>query len=410
MRILFISHFFPKGTRPMVPWAFDLVKSVHDQPDVELLAVSPTPYVPRLFGRLGFKRALSECPAEATLDGMRVLYPRWVSNCGGYGQLSFKHPHIPVWLNQKVLGGALQRICRQWKPDVLWGYFAVPTGVLMRDLKHRLGIPYVASEHSPGQMRMTLTLPRRLKMVRAVATEAAAWHAVGNNLGDLMKQIAPSAKIAVIENGAARIPNTMVAEADSQRARARLRIVSVGYFFPGKNIPLLIRGFANVAGRHHSAELLIVGDGMDLPRIKRTIEETNMQDRVCLLGSLPHDQTLREMASADIFALTSDIESFGTVLGEAASAGKPLIWTDGMGIASVLRSGVDGFCIRVGSLEDLTNALNRLLESAELRRQMGASAKELYESNLTWYHSGQRIAELLRGVVREHERISAVRG
>lgn len=79
---------------------------------------------------------------------------------------------------------------------------------------------------------------------------------------------------------------------------------------------------------------------------------------------------------ADLFVLPTRDEAFGMVFQEAAAAGLASIGTRLNAVPEIVHDGASGFLVAPGDREGLTRALNQLIASAELRREMGARARD----------------------------------
>jgi glycosyltransferase involved in cell wall biosynthesis len=97
------------------------------------------------------------------------------------------------------------------------------------------------------------------------------------------------------------------------------------------------------------------------------------------------DATRRDMLAAlDVLALPSRTESFGIVFPEAWANGKPVVGADAGAIPDLVQDGVNGLLTHFGDVEGLANALARLLNDAELARQLGAAGQALALARYTW--------------------------
>jgi glycosyltransferase involved in cell wall biosynthesis len=79
---------------------------------------------------------------------------------------------------------------------------------------------------------------------------------------------------------------------------------------------------------------------------------------------------------ADIFVLPTRDEAFGAVFQEAAAAGVPAIGTRINAVPETIHEGKSGFLVTPSDRDALIRALNQLISSADLRRRMGARARE----------------------------------
>ena len=76
-------------------------------------------------------------------------------------------------------------------------------------------------------------------------------------------------------------------------------------------------------------------------------------------------------------------EGVPKVLIEAASCGRPLIATDAPGCREIVINGENGLLVPVNDVEALAAAIRRLLQSKELRRQMGQVGRQLVEDEFS---------------------------
>lgn len=90
--------------------------------------------------------------------------------------------------------------------------------------------------------------------------------------------------------------------------------------------------------------ILIAGGGPLFKRLKRKVENLNLQDKVMLLRRV--DDITQLLKRCDVFCLPSVLrtEAFGLVLVEALYFGKPLVTTDvkGSGMSYVNKYGATG--------------------------------------------------------------------
>jgi glycosyltransferase involved in cell wall biosynthesis len=81
--------------------------------------------------------------------------------------------------------------------------------------------------------------------------------------------------------------------------------------------------------------------------------------------------------AATVFALPSRVEGTPNALLEAMSFGLPVVVSDGApGLLEVIEHEVTGLVVPVNNPAKLAAALRRLGEDAELRRRLGAAARE----------------------------------
>jgi glycosyltransferase involved in cell wall biosynthesis len=80
-------------------------------------------------------------------------------------------------------------------------------------------------------------------------------------------------------------------------------------------------------------------------------------------------------ATADVFCLSSFAEGLPVVLMEAMAMQIPCVSTSITGIPELIRDGIDGLLVPASDLDALVDALARLMDSSDLRKQLGTSAR-----------------------------------
>ena len=87
----------------------------------------------------------------------------------------------------------------------------------------------------------------------------------------------------------------------------------------------------------------------------------------------------RLFADSHLIVLPSYREGLPKVLVEAAACGRAVVTTDVAGCKDAIEPGKTGFLVPVRDADVLADAMQRLIEDAELRRKMGAAGRALAE-------------------------------
>ena len=178
----------------------------------------------------------------------------------------------------------------------------------------------------------------------------------------------PEASIGILPNAV----NVGFWNAHAQRDRiGDVHFVSAMRLSRKKRPARLVRAFAAavrfVAGSP-GMRLTIAGEGPDANAITRLAAELGVGDRVSLAGHLDR-VALRDMyASADVFVLPSERESFGIAALEARAAGLPVIAMLAGGARDFIAAGTNGLLARDDA--ELASFISRLALDRPLRRYM----------------------------------------
>lgn len=128
------------------------------------------------------------------------------------------------------------------------------------------------------------------------------------------------------------------------------------------------------------ARALIIGDASDgddhyLRELHQFATECGIQERVIFTGYVSNVAEL--YAAMDVVVHTSvEPEPFGLVITEAMAYGVPVVASTLGAPREIIHDGVDGFLVHPGDTEKLASTIIDLLKNDELRKRMGALAKQ----------------------------------
>lgn len=179
------------------------------------------------------------------------------------------------------------------------------------------------------------------------------------------------------------------------------KIVAVGDFYKQKDYITLLKAFKRLLAKHEGIELHVIGRPIDKEVEKDVSGYIQMHDLspyVKLRGGLPHDETLKEVASAELYVSTSDAESYSLTLLEAMQVGTAAV-VKGHGFQKEV--GLD--LVRYSLVSD-----NKMLEVESFAKQMSQvlSVKnddmvlkaQKQASSYTWKDTASRVLSVLKQV------------
>jgi glycosyltransferase involved in cell wall biosynthesis len=153
-------------------------------------------------------------------------------------------------------------------------------------------------------------------------------------------------------------------------------VLTVGRLINSKHHDELIKIFAQISKPNW--KLIIVGDDAlkqkNMERLKKLIHNLGSDDRIILTGALSNIDNL--FLRSKIFAFMSTSEGFPNVIGEAMSAGLPIIVRDCFaGPAEMICNEEDGFLIPINDNELFQKKLEALMNDESLRDRLGSKAR-----------------------------------
>ncbi len=179
-------------------------------------------------------------------------------------------------------------------------------------------------------------------------------------------------------------------------------IIFVGRFDPRNGVKHMLGAFTALRSKRDDVRLIIVGDGPLRAIIHRKVP-VELRDDVVFAGRV-NGLRPRYLASAEVLCTPCSLASFGMVLLEGMSAGLPVVASRLPGFEYVMRDGVDGLMVDRPDDEDgFAAALERLLDSRELRESMGAAGRQRALETFAWPVVVDRV-EALYGELLERKR------
>jgi glycosyltransferase involved in cell wall biosynthesis len=150
-----------------------------------------------------------------------------------------------------------------------------------------------------------------------------------------------------------------------------------------KRVSALIQAFAVLAAEHRDADLLVVGEGNDGPKLRR-LAAGLVPGRVCFQGWVSGAEALAPLYSAaECLVLPSWREGFPTVVGEAMACGTPILASHVGGISELVVEGQTGWLITPGDDVALMARLSFVLAYPEMVASMRPQVRALAERRVS---------------------------
>ena len=148
-------------------------------------------------------------------------------------------------------------------------------------------------------------------------------------------------------------------------------------------------------------ELHLVGGGdsqalnLMLDAIHRNKSDKNF---IFYHGSLPYKETLEWYHKADMFVFPSTCENLPIILLEAMTAGLPIASSDRGPMPEVLKDA--GLYFNPESVTSIKNCLRYMIENPNLRKRLGAKAKQ-YSLAYSWKKCADETFAFLRSIYKK---------
>jgi glycosyltransferase involved in cell wall biosynthesis len=226
---------------------------------------------------------------------------------------------------------------------------------------------------------LTTSVFRNLE--RSLATRTTRLVAVSPEVRDDLVSlgIAPPEKFSVIRLGIDL--DDRVTRGGSGSELRRLFGVSPDEFVVGwigrmtaiKRVDDILLAFRRLRDRGVDARLCLVGDGPDREHVEQRAHDLDISRNTLFVG---YQRDVAPYYSFfDAVVLASANEGTPVVAIEALAAGRPVVATRVGGVPDVVEDNADGMLVRVGDVNEIAAALERLARDPELRRRLGDAGR-----------------------------------
>lgn len=146
---------------------------------------------------------------------------------------------------------------------------------------------------------------------------------------------------------------------------------------PIKRMQDAVAALGQLHKSHPHLQLVIVGDG-DPKTLKQQAKELGIEQHLHCLGS--KQQAIDYIEQFDIALLCSESEGFSNAIIEYLGAGKPVVCSRVGGNPEIIEHGHNGFLYDAGNIEQLSQNLDKILNTPELAKQVSQNAKSSVET------------------------------
>ena len=154
-----------------------------------------------------------------------------------------------------------------------------------------------------------------------------------------------------------------------------INIITVARFVPVKDHSTALKAIKMLIkklGYNFPFKYLLVGYGELEKEIRQTVQELSLQNYVEII--LNPDNINDYYNLADIYLSTSMFEGLSNSIMEAMEYSLPVVATEVGDNKELIIPGKNGFIVKVGDVEDISNKLVKLILDDELRIQMGLNS------------------------------------
>lgn len=188
-------------------------------------------------------------------------------------------------------------------------------------------------------------------------------------------------------------------------------ILCVGRHVRKKGIDTLLKAFSYIHEKHPDVTVIQIGSGELTTELHLLAAQLKIQDKVKFLGAQSHQEVLRLMQLAEIFALPSQTTEDGSTEGlpfsinEASACGIPVVSTWHAGIPEAVVDKETGFLVVEQDSYELSEKLDALLSNRDLSRKMGKAGREYVCKMFDIRKQTQKLEKIYDSAVEEWRKV-----
>jgi glycosyltransferase involved in cell wall biosynthesis len=302
--------------------------------------------------------------------------------------LGWQIPLIRPWLKRGV------ELARQVNPNLMRVHNNFQDGYLGREIKQRLGIPYVLSIHhshwqhaeTPSQVILRLIWRKfEASSVRA-ADGVIAVYSSNLHYAEQLRGNNPQLIYNVVSD---QIPAKR-----SYALGKPPRLITVSKQFKYKNPANIIRAVQEI-----DCEYLIVGTGEYHGRLVTRVHELGMEDKVRFVKSVDNAQLTRQLKDFDLHVTHCDNWGMSKTVTEASLAGLPTL-INYHPVRPIPEYEGDWLARCENTPEGYATAIKKFLADTSYREEMGRRAHQHSKETFDPMKMEAKLAQLYRDTMR----------
>lgn len=294
-------------------------------------------------------------------------------------------------------------LARSTNAEFIWCGNIKPAAYPAKWTMERTGVPYgillhggdlLILQHQIHQSAMKRTAAAALLSSAAVLVANSEW--TRDRCLTVLRELeidAPADRVRVVPLGADAAffrPGIDTADVRARYGLDRGRwLLSVARLTRHKGIDTALQALARLRGRYPDLRYAVVGRGEEQEALEAEARELGVADRVRFLTDVPDHDLPALYNCAEIYLgvsrlMEQRVEGFGISLAEASACAVPVVAGRSGGIPAAVRDGETGLLVDAESVDDVVQALARLLDDATLRARLGAAGRQAVESHYNW--------------------------
>jgi glycosyltransferase involved in cell wall biosynthesis len=347
IKVLFIAGWYPSPEKPahgIFIQEHAKVAAMHN--DVVVLAYAG--------GSISLNRLYQiDEKIENRIKTIRIKYKSWPINSVSYGMSHL----IYLW----AISVCFRRLIHEgWRPDIIHAhiYFAGVPAVILGKM---YSLPVIITEHFSGFHRRLIHGFKKLQVTFAF-NRADLVCPVSNAMKEGIESYGIRTQIKVIPNVVDTVLFSPKEQIISKKTGLlKKQILVVADMSPIKGVQYLLKAASELIKKRTDFVINLIGDHSNQGRNDISIMNDTLRKNISFCGLKSKMEMAEYMQNCDFLILPSLFETFGVVLIEALSCGKPVIGPNIGGPREIIVSNV-GRLFPPGNVNDLAEVIDYMLD------------------------------------------------
>ena len=320
-----------------------------------------------------------------------------------YPERNFKTVLFPSKFNKTKIDSSLINAIENLKEDTIFhlhGSF-IPEFFLISRFLVKKQIPYIYTPHgalAPGALARRGWKKKwyfdlfEKKLIQDSQTVVATGKSVFDNLDklvDLKKKVL--------------IPNGQPKLSFQAKRFDTIDPLIFGYCgriaFEHKGLDLLLQGFKKFIENSGNAELRIIGDGEELPKLKHMVTKLELDKHIKFYGALFGEEKFKLLAETNMFVHTSRMEGFPAAVLEASALGLPCLISKATNVGDYIKKYNCGIVCDPNTPEEIARSMeqaSQLLKNGVLKTY-SENAITMIENEFDWKIICKKLIKIYQG-------------
>lgn len=291
-----------------------------------------------------------------------------------------------------IFGNKVKKLLEDIKPDILHAHYASSYGFLGGATGFH---PYIISlwgsdiyEFPRKNFVFRKFIERNLKKADIILSTSRVMAEEAKKYTDKNIEITPfGVDIEIFKPQENRV-----------KSSERIIIGTIKAFEKPYGIEYLIRAFAELSKKYKNIYLELGGKGSQQGSYEALVKELGIEGRVKFLGFISSKEVVKAFNRFHIAVFPSIFESFGVAAVEAQACGIPLIISDAAGLMEAASPGRSSILVEKENVQQLEEAMEKLINSEKLRNEMGNFGRIFVEENYNIKDNFNKVDSLYRRI------------